>query len=180
MFDLDSWLHCSTTGAVDLLAEARSVLWETIGNTRGVPLVEQPERMLFIPTSIKNPIRKSFRSVGTKNPLPDHLPPLSPETEKRLLFALMDDLNKNFGVGIDPYPSLERGAVTQAIDSKQGRLVLVGASHMTRLATVMGPRAVSLAYLGFRPREPMLSELIEQLKSLNLGKLDTGCLGSVI
>jgi hypothetical protein len=31
----------------------------------------------------------------------------------------MDDLNKNFGVGIDPCPSLECGVVTQVIDSKQ-------------------------------------------------------------
>jgi hypothetical protein len=108
MFDLDSWMHCSTTGSIDPLAETRTVLWETIGETRGVPLVEQPERMLFIPTSVKNPRRRGFRSVGTKNPLPDHLPPLSPENEKRLVFALMDDLNKNFGVGIDPYPSLDR------------------------------------------------------------------------
>jgi hypothetical protein len=101
------------------------------------------------------------------------LPPITPENEKRLIYALMEDLNRNFGVGIDPCPSLERGAVTQVIDSKQGRLVLVGASHMSRLAGVMGPRAVSLAYRGFRPREPMLTELIEQLKTLNLGKLDT-------
>ncbi len=31
----------------------------------------------------------------------------------------MDDLNKNFGVGIDPCPSLERGAVTQVINSNK-------------------------------------------------------------
>jgi hypothetical protein len=49
----------------------------------------------------------------------------------------------------------------------------VGASHMDRLAGVMGPRAVSLAFPGFRPREPMLSKLIEQLKKLKLNKLDT-------
>jgi hypothetical protein len=124
IFDFDSWLHCSTTGATDLLAGARKVFWEIIGNTTGVPLVSQPERMLFIPTSSKNPRRRSFRSVGTKNPLPVYLPPISPENEKKLIFALMEDLNKNFGVGLDQCPSLERGVVTQDFDSKQGRLVL--------------------------------------------------------
>jgi hypothetical protein len=83
IFDHDSWLHCSTTGAIDLLAGARKVFWEIIGSTTGVPLVPQPERMLFIPASIRNPRRRSFRSVGTKNPLPAYLPPISPENEKK-------------------------------------------------------------------------------------------------
>jgi hypothetical protein len=139
IFDLDSWLHCSSSVPGDQLAGARTVLWEIIGSTTGFPLVAQPERMLFIPTNSRNPRRRSFKSVGIKTLLPAYLPPITRENEKRLIYALMEDLNWNFGVGIDPCPSLERGVVTQVIDSKQGRLVLVGASHMNRLAGVMGP-----------------------------------------
>jgi hypothetical protein len=61
----------------------------------------------------------------------------------------MADINLQFGVGIDPHPSLEHGVVNQVADSVHCKLMLMGASHMIRLADVMGPRTISLAYQGF-------------------------------
>ncbi len=106
-------------------------------------------------------------------PLPSRIPPLSELHEQKIVNALMEDLNLYFGVGVDPAPSLERGVVTQETDSENARVVLAGASHMIRLAESMGPETVSLAYQGFRPREPMISDLANKLRSLKLNSRDT-------
>jgi hypothetical protein len=44
---------------------------------------------------------------------------------------------------------------------------------MVRLAKVLGPTVVSLAYPGFRPKESTISQLVESLESLKLAKNDT-------
>jgi hypothetical protein len=49
---------------------------------------------------------------------------------------------------------------------------LVGASHMNSLAECM-----ALAYQGFRPRDPIITDLANQLAQLNLGNMDTVVLG---
>jgi hypothetical protein len=63
--------------------------------------------------------------------------------------------------------------VTQATDNEKARVVLVGASHMVRLADKMGPDTVSLAYQGFRPREPTITEMTRELQKLELSNRDT-------
>jgi hypothetical protein len=99
--------------------------------------------------------------------------PISPEGEKRLITSLIDEINKFYGMGIDPNPSLERGCVTQGTVVSKIRTVLVGASHMTRLADEMGGDVVSLAFPGFRPKEKMLTDIASKLSELKLGKKDT-------
>jgi hypothetical protein len=100
--------------------------------------------------------------------MPSKILQLSPDNEKKIIVALMKDLNMFFGVGVDPSPSLECGVVTQATDNEKARVVLVGASHMVRLADRMGPETVSLAFQGFRPREPTISEITRELQKLEL------------
>jgi hypothetical protein len=78
-----------------------------------------------------------------------------------------------FGVGVDPTPSLERGVVTQATDNEKARVVLVGASHMVRLAEQLDTNTISLAFQGFRPKEPNISDIVVELQKLNLNSKDT-------
>ncbi len=76
-------------------------------------------------------------------------------------------------MGIDPRPCLERGCVTQGADMEKSRTVLVGASHMTRLAEEMGPHTIAFAFPEFRPKEKMILDVTEKLVELNLSKKDT-------
>ncbi len=131
------------------------------------------ERTLYIPASCRNPRKTTFVSPALADPLPSRVPPLSEVHEKRIVNALMEDLNLHFGVGVDPAPSLERGVAIQETDSDSARVVVAGASHMIRLAEAMGLETVSLAYQGFRPREPMISDLAGKLRSLELNNRDT-------
>ncbi len=47
------------------------------------------------------------------HPLPASIPPVGFETEKKIVHALIAEVNKNFGLQLDPFLSLERGVVTQ-------------------------------------------------------------------
>jgi hypothetical protein len=99
--------------------------------------------------------------------------PISPEGERRLIASLFEEINKFYGMGIDPNPSLERGCVTQGAVVTEIRTVLVGASHMTRLADEMRGDVVSLAFPGFRPKDRMIEDIASKLAELKLGKKDT-------
>jgi hypothetical protein len=99
--------------------------------------------------------------------------PISLEGERRLIASLFEEINKFYGMGIDPNPSLERGCVTQGAVVTEIRTVLVGASHMTRLAEEMRGDVVSLAFPGFRPKDRMIEDIVSKLADLKLGKKDT-------
>ncbi len=74
-----------------------------------------------------------------------------------------------------PLPSSDPIAVecSTALTGQRERVVLVGASHMVRLAEKMDPNTVSLAYQGFRLREPTISEITMEPQKLNLSSRDT-------
>ncbi len=87
--------------------------------------------------------------------------------------ALIADLNGFYGINLDPNPSLERGVSTQGSDTAHDRTILVGASHMVRLAAELGQETISLAFPGFRPKEHMIGNLASRLHLLKLEKNDT-------
>ncbi len=112
-------------------------------------------------------------SPAPASPLPQKVVPISQDGEKRLINSLISEINKFYGMGIDPNPELERGCVTQGAEMSKSRTVLVGASHMTRLADEMGNDTVNLAFPGFRPKEKMIADLADKLLELKFGKKDT-------
>jgi hypothetical protein len=95
------------------------------------------------------------------------------EEEKIIVTALISDLNEFYGVGLDPSPKLERGVSTQVTPITKGRLILVGASHMVRLAKSLGPGVITLAYPGFKPSVAAVTHIVEKLGLLKLEKNDT-------
>jgi hypothetical protein len=99
--------------------------------------------------------------------------PVSRDGERRLANSLISEINMFYGMGIDPNLELERGCATQGAVLSKSRTILVGASHMSRLAEEMGSDTVSLAFPGFRPKEKMVDDLVNKLLELKLGKKDT-------
>jgi hypothetical protein len=95
------------------------------------------------------------------------------EEERKIVTALISDLNEFYGVGLNPSPLLERGVPTQVTTITKGRIVLVGASHMVRLAKIFGQGVITLAYPGFRPNVSAIAQIVEKLESLKLDKNDT-------
>jgi hypothetical protein len=95
------------------------------------------------------------------------------EAERKIVSALISDLNEFYGVGLDPTPLLERGVSTQETSITKGRIVLVGASHMVRLAKNIGQGVITLAYPGFKPNVAAIAQIVEKLELLKLDKNDT-------
>jgi hypothetical protein len=80
------------------------------------------------------------------------IPPINQEDERKVVFALIKDINRFYGMGIDPRPCLERMSVTQGTDMEKSRTVLLGASHMTRLTEEMGQEMINFASKVSDPR----------------------------
>jgi hypothetical protein len=62
---------------------------------------------------------------------------------------------------------------TREFDDGNGRIVVVGASHMCRLAKQVPADTVVLAVAGFKPAKDSVAEIREKLERLSLGKSDT-------
>jgi hypothetical protein len=173
ILDLDSWIAGSGLGPGVLLDGARRAFWEVALEAGEGPALPNGDRSLFIPATCRNPRRRTFLSPGPASPLPSSVRPITQKEEETIVYALLDDINKLFGLGIDPKPSLERGCVTQGTYTEKKRTVLVGASHMKRLSEQMGPDTVTLAFSGFRPKEKVIAEITNKLAELKLTKENT-------
>jgi hypothetical protein len=173
IFDLDSWIACSGLGPGVLLDGARRAFWEVVLGAGEGPALPHGDRSLFIPMTCRNPRRRPFLSPGPVTPLPSSLMPILRKEEEMIVYALIDDINRLFGLGIDPRPCLERGSVTQGTYTEKRRMVLVCASHMKRLSEVMGQDTITLVFSGFCPKEKMISEITDKLVELNYSKDDT-------
>jgi hypothetical protein len=59
---------------------------------------------------------------------------------------------------------------TLAAKGNDGRIVVVGASHMYRMVEYMPADSISLAYPGFKPSTESIVEIKEKLDALSLCK----------
>jgi hypothetical protein len=63
----------------------------------------------------------------------------------------MAELIQLSGLSLDPTPKVERRIGTQASEGNEGRLVVIGASHMCQTVEFLPDNAVVLAYPRFPP-----------------------------
>jgi hypothetical protein len=70
-------------------------------------------------------------------------------------------------------PNLERGMATPARDDTEGRIIVIGASHLYRTVEYLPSATVSLAMPGFRPSKEKIIELEKQIDRLELSETDT-------
>jgi hypothetical protein len=171
-FDLDSWIVATgSPGAA--LRDAREVLWKTNLKEAEGDSCMGDERNIYLPCSTKNPRKRNFFSPGTVRPLPGGFAPLGSDSESRIIFALIKELNKNFGLQLDPVPSLERGVVTQIDKTTDNRYIVVGGSHMNRMAAFMPENTINLAEPGFRAGPTTCGKISQRLTDLRPSTGDT-------
>ncbi len=68
-----------------------------------------------------------------------------------MIGAIVESVGLRYGLVLDETPSLERGMVTPVVKGNNGKIVVVGASHMYRMAEYLPTDSISLAYPGFKP-----------------------------
>jgi hypothetical protein len=174
LFDLDSWLLGTCPAAGALLEGARSAFWGVMARA-GVGGRSAPtwERIYHLPGSAVNPRRKPFWSPSVATPLPKRLPPLGEDDERTIVRAILDRVAGQYGVAINCNPSLERGMAILVNDNVTGQVIIVGASHMCRMAEFVPMNYILLAYPGFRTKREGIDSVAEKLKSLVITENDT-------
>ncbi len=130
-------------------------------------------RVCHLPSSPVNPRKKIFTLPPISPTLPVRLDPLGEKEEKQLVGAIIESLVLHYGLGLDLTPTLERGMATPAANGNEGRIVVVDASHMYRMAEYLPSDSISLAYPGFKPSAESIVSIKEKLDALNLSASDT-------
>ncbi len=101
------------------------------------------------------------------------MPPVLVRAESRIISVLLSELVQKFGVSVNTNPILERGGVTPVQTHMPGRLIIVGASHMVRLAKHLPNTTINLAYPGFKATPQALTQIVSGLEELRLNKDDS-------
>ncbi len=130
-------------------------------------------RSYHLPSGVRNPRRRPFRSGVIHPPLPVGIPPITEKLEREIVTAILTDLCNSYGVKVNMTPNLECGMATPARDDVDGRIVVIGASHLYRTVEYLLPTTVSVATPGFRPSKEKISELEKQIDRLELNETDT-------
>jgi hypothetical protein len=76
--------------------------------------------------------------------------------ERELVLTFLSDINSNFGVKLDPYPSLKYGLASLDTNDDDGRILVIGSSHISRMACHMQPENINLAEPGYTASQSSL------------------------
>jgi hypothetical protein len=115
---------------------ARRVFWDMVATGRDQETNGNPgnveERVYHLSASLQNPRKMPFSASAPVPPIPVVLGALDSKTEEQLVCEILKELKENYGVKICTNPSFERGMATPVTNIGSGRIVLIGASHMSR------------------------------------------------
>lgn len=129
---------------------------------------------VMLPTTVRNPRKRPYVSEPFGAPIPSRVPPISGLSEKKLLASLLGELNLICGLNLDSVPETGRDIGTPA-SHDECRTVLIGASHMCRLANAFileGDEVANLATPGWIPTKENLAKAAEFCEKFNLTKRD--------
>ena len=129
---------------------------------------------VMMPMGIKNPRKRPMVSEPFDRKIPSSLPPLTPEMEGQVIETMFMEINTVFGLTLDIHPVIDRAA-DPSPSPGSGRTVLVGASHVTRIANTLAneqDQVIPLCTPGWTPSKSNLQSSLEYIKELKLGKKD--------
>jgi hypothetical protein len=176
LLNYDCWLANQPNFCGPTLSDTRKVFWDTVcsmGSTQAAP--RSGGVTLLLPMNLRNRRQTPMTAEAFEGPLPAAIPPLGPEEEARIVTAMLGELNQNFGLGLDPSPDFTRSS-TPPHSLDDGRLVIIGASHMTRVADALllaGEEVASISTPGWTPSPENLAGAAGYVTSLNLKSEDT-------
>jgi hypothetical protein len=167
LFDFDGWLQAVKLPGSCILKKTRKVFWGVIGE--GVEK-DCSVQNFMLPVNLKNNRKRPFVSKPPGPVLPKTVPPFSENMEKLVVEAILTEINELFGLGLDTSPNLDRNADPGA-SPDTGRTVIVGASHMRRVAREMrdaGSEVIDLSVPGWLPTKENIAAVATKLASIDL------------
>lgn len=167
LFDFDGWLAGNGQTLSTSLGATRSVFWEIVRG-EGEKLAVWESRTTSLPIGLKNKRKRPFQLDPPENPLPTYLRPIGTDIEAKIVSAMLCELNSVFGMGLDTSPDLCRALdPVPCIDS--GRVIVIGGSHMVRVAAELdgiGCQVANLAVSGWVATQQNIEETTLRLGSL--------------
>jgi hypothetical protein len=110
-------------------------------------------------------------------PLPEKIPPLSPEDELVLISVLMTEFNENYALNLYEYPSLTRCSEPEIKTlTEVGRVFAIGASYMKRIVGGLVSKnleVLNLSRSGWKSDKDTIPESARKFKEYNLKSSDT-------
>jgi hypothetical protein len=146
LLDLDSWyLSCQENGTI--LQDSRNVFWGVITRDADLePIVDTGTYTLMLPVSIRNHRTRPVVSDPFDRPIPSSLPPITEAKEKEILLAMFTEVNEVYGLALDKEPDVTR-CTDPTTRHDCSRTVLIGASHMARVAAALTKSGVEVTAL---------------------------------
>ncbi len=122
------------------LQATRAAFWQAIRSEGGCNFSEDRSVITYmLPTDMRNSRKAPVTSEGFMHPIPCSIPPASARAEEAIISALINELNEDYGLGLNPYPTHSRTYDPVAAHDT-GKTVFVGASHMRRVSQSCRPR----------------------------------------
>jgi hypothetical protein len=176
LFDLDSWLRSGTVSSLLSLPKARETFWRVVRRENKELTVKFAERTLFMPESFKSSQKIRTISGETPDPVPNKIRPISEQAEREIIYPIMGEIADEYAVDIQLAPVLDRCSgdlVFAESDPDQQKIIVIGASHATRLVGAEGGLPViNLAKPGWVLDSASVSDIAAKVKKHNPGPGD--------
>jgi len=147
LMDLDSWLLSAQGGGRTALPKTRENFWATLTEGVRTPPAALDSQTLMLPAGFRNHRKHPVVSDPYDGNIPTSIPPVNELSESRIVNALLTELNDVYGLNLDISPDYSRNP-NHNTGNGHGRMILVGGSHMARLAEAMQQGGAETRYIG--------------------------------
>ena len=175
LFDLDCWLVNMPAFGTNSFPATRRLFWGAVGRGGSGEVAQESDGYtVMMPISLTNKRKVPVTSEPVAGTLPNHILPVPPPLERELIHELLKEVNSAFGLTLDTMPDTARGiAPPPSLDER--RMVIVGASHMSRIADTMvvrGENAESISTPGWVPTSENIEKAASYVAGLKLSNKD--------
>jgi len=145
--DLDAWLLTVQGGGRTVLPRTREAFWTAITGGVHTPAAAMDSQTLMMPVGFRNHRKHPVVSDPYDGHIPTSIPPVSEDTEKRIVGAMLSELNDVYGLKLDNSPDYNR-TMSHNTGNGQGRVILIGGSHMARLSEALQQGGAETRFVG--------------------------------
>jgi hypothetical protein len=173
MIDFDCWLLTAQAPGGTVLSEARTTFWNIV-REGGETVLDTSSYTVLMPLTLRNNRKRPMISDPPGSGIPESIPPFDESSEKKVVSAILCEINDIFGLRIDTQPDSNRD-LDPASGTDTGRLVLVGASHMHTVAKAQrsaGADVIDLSTPGWYPTAEKIQTVAAKLRDSKLSSED--------
>jgi hypothetical protein len=175
MIELDCWLLAAQQQAGTILQNTRKTFWEQVSRELSGEVVDdQSTHTLVLPNNLRSGRKRAYTLEPFDRSIPASILPVPEGIEEKIVCALVGELNEVYGLGLNATPDINRNTAP-TVDHSRGRIVLMGASHMNRVAmalTSMGADVLNLCTPGWCPTSEKLSKAKDDITAAKVGHGD--------